>query len=181
MIIDTTTRLTLLSGPEDEPLTLAEAKQFLRIEHNADDEVITRAISAARAAAEEYLRVKLLTQSYNYEFREIAHIVNLPVGPAQSVAQIEAFDADHNGNEVDETRYRLTLDGHGLVFNSIPNGDSFAVEFTVGLVNNAEDIPAPIRQGMLHHIAAMVQGRNGTAALPPQSLHCYQPYRRVRL
>jgi uncharacterized phage protein (predicted DNA packaging) len=35
-----------------EPLSLTEAKQFLRVEHDADDELIAALISAARSAVE---------------------------------------------------------------------------------------------------------------------------------
>lgn len=181
MTTDTTSRLTLLAPPEDEPLTVAEAKAFLRIEHDDEDAVIVAAIAAARASAEEYLRVLLLPQTYSYEFEELTHIVKLPVGPARSVEQFDSYDRNGNATAIDAGKYRLTIDGHGLVLPNIPKGHSFAVEFIAGLVANAEDVPAPIKQGMLHHIAAMLENRHGTTALPAQSVHLYQPYRRVRL
>jgi hypothetical protein len=36
-------------------------------------------------------------------------------------------------------------------------------------------------QGILHHIAVMVEQRDGAAAMPMQAMAYYQPYRRVRL
>lgn len=177
MTIDTTSRLTLMAPPEDDALTLAEAKQFLRIEHDAEDAVISAAIVAARVAAEEYLRIVLLPQTYSYEFTQMAHILPLPVGPAQSIAQIMAFDAQGNATEVAAANYRLSVDGHGVIFPHIPGGESFAIEFTAGL----ETVPAPVRQGLLHHLAAMLEQRAGEVALPAITRQLYQPYRRVRL
>lgn len=177
MNTDPTSRLTLIAPPEEEALTLEQVKQFLRIEHNADDALISVAITAARASAEEYLRVLLLQQTYSYEFTSIAHILPLPVGPAQSVALVSAYDADGNDTEVEAGQYRLTIDGYGVVFPHVPSGKSFAIEFTAGLL----DVPAPVRQGMLHHIAAMIENRAGQIAMPELSRQLYQPYRRVRL
>lgn len=177
MNIDTTSRLALITPAASEALTLAEAKQFLRIEHNAEDAVIAVAIAAARVAAEEYLRVVLLAQTYSYEFTQIAHILPLPVGPAQSIAQIIAYDAEGNGTEIDGTHYRLSVDGHGVIFPHIPGGTSFAMEFTAGL----ETVPAPVRQGMLHHVAAMLEQRGGDMGMPAITRQLYQSYRRVRL
>lgn len=43
-----------LTNPTTEPLTLEEAKAHLRVEVDADDDLITALISAARSAAESY-------------------------------------------------------------------------------------------------------------------------------
>lgn len=177
MTTDTTSRLTLLAPPEDEALTLGEAKQFLRITHDDEDAVIATAIAAARAAAEDYLRITLLPQEFSYEFTQIAHILPLPVGPAQSIAQVIAYDRDGNATELDSNAYRLSVDGHGMVLPHIPLGHSFAIEFTAGLTQ----VPAPVKQGMLHHVAAMFEDRGGEAEMPAIARQLYQPYRRVRL
>ena len=177
MTIDTTSRLVLLAPPEDEALTLAEAKQFLRIEHDAEDAVIAAAIAAARGAAEEYLRLVLLPQTYSYEFTQIAHILPLPVGPAQSIAEMVAYDDAGNATEIDTASYRLSVDGYGVIFPHIPAGESFAIEFTAGM----ESVPAPVRQGLLHHVAAMLEHRGGELGMPAITRQLYQPYRRVRL
>lgn len=66
MTDDRSTALILITPPASEPLTLAEAKVFLRIEHAADDALITRAVAAAREAAEHYLRCALLPQTWEY-------------------------------------------------------------------------------------------------------------------
>ena len=177
MTTDITSRLTLLAPPEDEALTLSEAKQFLRIAHDDEDAIIATAIAAARAAAEAYLRVMLLPQEFSYEFTQIAHILPLPVGPAQSIAEVTVYDRDGNGTAINNSQYRLSVDGHGVVFPHIPSGESFSIEFTAGLTQ----VPAPVKQGMLHHVAVMLEQRGGEVGMPAISRQLYQPYRRVRL
>ena len=119
----------------------------------------------------------LLTQTYRYEFERIAHILPLPVGPAQTVLQMSAYNAVGTATAIDAEQYRLTIDGYGVVFPHIPSGERFAIQFTAGL----SQVPAPVRQGMLHHIAAMIEHRAGQIAMPELSRQLYQPYRRVRL
>lgn len=181
MTMDTTSRLQRVSGPSGEPLSLSDAKAFLRIEHAEDDAVISRAINAAREAAEEQMQRVLLPQSYCYMTGARSCMVVLPVGPAQSVSLVQWMDAQGNATTIENTQYRLTIDGFGLLLNTLPPGVQLAVTYSASSAATAEEVPALVKQGMLHHIAAMLEQRQGTVPLPAQSLACYQPYRRRRL
>jgi uncharacterized phiE125 gp8 family phage protein len=54
----------LLTAPAAEPLSLAEAKAFLRVEHDDDDGVIAALIAGARLYVEGQTRRALLTQTW---------------------------------------------------------------------------------------------------------------------
>jgi uncharacterized phiE125 gp8 family phage protein len=54
----------LIEEPAIEPLTLAEAKSFLRVEHSADDDLIGALIKAARSEVESATRRALITQGW---------------------------------------------------------------------------------------------------------------------
>lgn len=182
MICDPTTRLTLVTLPEDEPVTLVEAKTFLRIEHTADDEAITRAITAAREAAEQYLRIAFLPQEWRFTTAvPTASLLRMPVGPVQNIDVIAVTDSAGEESEVDEDSYRLTLDGYGVIFETLPSGESLAIDLSVSLAPSAEAVPALIKQGILHHVTAMLAQREGFVPLPISSIGCYQPFRRILL
>lgn len=57
--------LKQVTGPAIQPVTLAEAKEFLRITGTADDTLITFLIEAATRKTENYLNRFLITQTYN--------------------------------------------------------------------------------------------------------------------
>jgi uncharacterized phiE125 gp8 family phage protein len=54
----------LLIAPAVEPISLAEAKAFLRVEHDDDDDVIAALIAGARLYVEGQTRRALITQSW---------------------------------------------------------------------------------------------------------------------
>ena len=53
----------LLTAPAAEPLTLDEARAFLRVEYHDDDAVIAALIAGARLHIEAQTRRALITQS----------------------------------------------------------------------------------------------------------------------
>src|ERR1041384_602168 len=54
----------LLAGPTVEPITLGDAKQFLRVQHDDDDDIITALIAGSRIHVETQTRRALITQSW---------------------------------------------------------------------------------------------------------------------
>lgn len=58
--------LQLVTPPAIEPVTLAEAKLFLRLDTTADDALVTSLIAAARRQVEQILARALITQTWNY-------------------------------------------------------------------------------------------------------------------
>jgi uncharacterized phiE125 gp8 family phage protein len=54
----------LIEPPSSEPLSLLEAKNYLRVEHSADDTLIGAMITAARMQVESRTRRALMTQTW---------------------------------------------------------------------------------------------------------------------
>lgn len=57
-------RLDLVTAPSIEPVTLTEAKDFLRVTGSDDDTLITNLIIAARTNAESFTRRAFITQTW---------------------------------------------------------------------------------------------------------------------
>src|SRR5829696_8666709 len=56
----------LLTRPAVEPVTLADAKAYLRVEHSDDDAVISALIAGARSHIEAQTRRALITQTWRF-------------------------------------------------------------------------------------------------------------------
>jgi uncharacterized phiE125 gp8 family phage protein len=179
---DTSSSLRLITPPASEPITLASAKLFLRIEHSADDEPVTRAISAARQAAEQYLKTALLPQTWDYTIANPCGLtVALPYGPASSITSVTLTNELGTATVMNASNYRLSVDGFAVLFTNPQSIEKLTVRYVASSAAVVADIPVTIIQGMLHHISVMMETRDGAAPMPMQSRMCYQPYRRISL
>lgn len=101
--------LTQTSAPASEPVTTAELKSWLRIEHSSDDTDIAALGLAARRLVESYLGRQLVTATWRltldgfpwpggWAYLEVPtlfpdpHTIRLPKAPLQSVTSVEYYD-----------------------------------------------------------------------------------------
>ncbi len=93
----------LLTGPAVEPLSLDEAKTFLRVEHSDDDQVIGALIASARMHVEAQAKIALITQSWRMVFDCWPHHGRIVVrpGPLKALSAVRVYDIDGNPHIVD--------------------------------------------------------------------------------
>lgn len=177
-----TTRLRVVTPPASEPLTLSEAKVFLRIDHDDDNALILRSITAVRSAAEHYLSYALLPQTLEYKIDYPQdYILPLSRGPASSIISVISTDDVGTDTVWVNTNYRISSDGFAILLKQQPYAAVMTVQYNAALSNTASALPPLIRQGMLHHLAVAMEARDGSAAMPAMTLQCYQPFRRISL
>jgi len=146
----------LLAPPTVEPITLAEAKSFLRVAHGDDDGLIAALIAAARAHVETATRRALLAQTWRIVRDAWPAGGRIAVAPAPLIAVTAARVRDDNG------------DAHAI--------DTGAFSFAAGAVPAALafvpwSLPAP---GVADDgIEIDVELGHGTsaAAVPPPLVH----------
>ena len=90
-------RPKIITGPHDEPLTLAEAKAHCRVDDSYSDSLISALIQAARESAELYTERSFVQRSYRLTldaFPQNREAILLPYPPVVGVTQIQYFDTD---------------------------------------------------------------------------------------
>jgi len=99
--------LTTTSAPAVEPVTTAEAKEYLRIDSSDDSQnaILAILIKAARTRVEEYLRRSLITRTYSWEMNgdDMRDRIEIPRPPVQSVTSLTIYDEDSAGVETSYT------------------------------------------------------------------------------
>lgn len=86
-------RLKLITGPTEEPVTLAEAKAHLRIEHNDLDSLITAQITSARLQVESITARALITQTWEQTWDwGFPCTITLDKNPVQSITSVTYID-----------------------------------------------------------------------------------------
>ncbi len=173
--------LDLVTPPASEPLTLAEAKLALRVDGSNEDGYIVSLIKAARNTAEEYLRRSLVTQSWQLQFDNyVPQCVTLPKGPVQSVTFVKTIAQDWSETTVSSTNYRLNAGKENIIFSEAPIGMIVQIKYVTGY-GDSTDVPYQIKQGMLAHIAAMYDNRDGNVDLTQATKDLYAAYKVVKL
>lgn len=160
----------LITGPSEEPVTLAEAKVHLRLEHDDDDAYVSTLITAARQFVEEYLWRAVLPQTWELTISRFPFrgYIELPKGELRSVTSVSYLDSAGvsqpwaaENYEVETTvipgRLRTIYGG------SWPTGvrstwNAAVIRYVVGWENVAA-VPAPVKQAILLLVSQMYEHR----------------------
>lgn len=173
--------LQLIDGPTSEPLTLDEAKLHLRVDGDAEDDLITALIATARAELEFETGRALLTQTWALwlDAWPEGDVLEVPLPPLQSVGAITYFDADDTETELDSGLYfvdtasepgRIALRAGACwpatVLRPI-NG--VCVEFDAGYGDAGADVPAKLLTALKLLIAWLYENRGDGSAQSPET------------
>lgn len=176
--------LTRVTAPASEPATLTEAKLYLRVDNTNEDTLISDLIVAARMVAESWLKRSLINQSWKLAFDYgIPDCVWLPMGPVNAITSVVIVNRDTTTVTIDPSTYWLNAAQNALMLDSMQIGFRIEITYSTGYGASETNVPTPIKQGMLAHIATMYdsRGETGEVALPEQSVALYMPFREVRL
>jgi uncharacterized phiE125 gp8 family phage protein len=183
----------LLSVPLVEPVTLDEAKAYLRVEHDDDDDVIAALIAGARVHVEAQTRRALITQSWRL-IRDAwpgnGHLVVLPA-PLQALTAVRVYRLDGSTQTIDPLAFVVdTASAPGRVsFASgappAPGRPIGGIEFDidVGYGDEPADVPADLRQAIRTLVAHWYENRGiialgeSVAMLPEQVAALLAPSR----
>ncbi|MCH8240719.1 MAG: phage head-tail connector protein [Proteobacteria bacterium] len=105
--------LTVTTPPVTEPVSLADARAHLRVDTKADDALVSAAITAARAYAEDFTHRKLITQTVEIRADGFPAAFRLPVAPVITITSIKYIDTTG-------TLITLAADQYKLVQSTTP-------------------------------------------------------------
>lgn len=170
--------MTLTTPAASDPLTLAEAKLFLRVDGSEEDSLVSDLIVAATQSAENYLRQSLITQSWTLEQQYAPGVsVSLPLGPVQTVSQVSIVLEDVTTVLASDT-YELTADKRALALTQAATADRIVVEYVAGY-GDASAVPGAIKQGILQQLSYLFHHREQGEAYAAQAVQLWQPMREV--
>lgn len=189
-------RPMLIGAPAIEPVSLAEAKSWLREDGGDEDQLIQALIVSARMTLEAHTRRFFVTQSWRLVLdawpssMAETSTLHVPFAPFQSIAAIRVYDANDAPQIVSATSYRAPAADNGarIVFGSPPPlpgrmADGVEIDLVAGYGALAGDTPEPLRRAILMLVAHWRENRGdgGDDALPRTVAHLAAPFRRGRL
>lgn len=158
-----------VTPPQAEPVTLAAAKQYLRIDvadDSFDDEIATF-IAASRAEIEAICGTRLITQQVLLKAESFYDFDHLPIGPVQSIDSVEYLDSEGAEQLLPDTDYELIAGVLNCQIVPIARSiwpvladrpDAVRVTATVGYGDAGTDLPRDLYFVVLRSIRAKFDG-----------------------
>lgn len=170
---------TRISEPGLEPVTLAEVKQFLRIETADENALLSMWISQAREACETFIGRALITQDWRL-VEQARTSLELRPGPVQSIVSV-TYDDGISSRVLTADEYELQSQNglDRIVFDPALGGGEVSVEFRAGYGDDWNAVPLSIRQGLLRLVAHHHRFRDAAdaPALPAAVTALWRPFR----
>jgi len=184
--------ITILAPPASEPVSLAEAKLFLRVDHDAEDNLITLMIIAAREAVEAGCGRALITrrvrESLDIWRRDAVGGAVLGVGPVSNIVAVRLLAANGSESIIDPERYRLdgARDRPRLVFEAglpatLRSAGAVEIDYDAGLADAAQDLPTALRIAVLQVVSTLYETREGATSLPESARALMAQFQPARL
>ncbi len=183
----------LLAGPAEEPVSLAEARAFLRLDGDAEDGLVTTLIAAARLHLEGVTGQALVRQNWRLVLDNWPDdgAVRLPVAPFIELLALRTFDEQDDEHEIDTvavlaepSRLLLPASLFGLVV--LRGRLGIEIDYVAGF-GDAADVPPDLKQALLALVVHWFEHRDavviaGSGAVVPAGFdRLVESYRRVRL
>jgi uncharacterized phiE125 gp8 family phage protein len=171
-------QIELVDMSKDNFIPLKKAKQYLRIEHNIDDEIIEEMLEIAVIAAENYIGLSLKESTWKLIFyNNLPSKIRFKNGPVNKVISVKLYNIREQVNELSENDFYFNKAREELFFKTNHFIEKAEVIYRAGYF----ELPAPIRQGILEHLVKLYDLRGSDQALPLSAKSLYQAYKRVKI
>lgn len=163
--------LVRTAPPATEPVTLAEAKDHLRVDHTEDDAYIATLIQAAREFVEASIDRTLITTPWKMTFDGFPPEIVLARPPASrsvTATVVTYLDADRNTVTLPESDYRVDRDATPAVIRNLygrswpphlTDQNSVTVQWSAGYGDSPDDVPRTVRHAMLMIVGHLYERR----------------------
>ena len=185
----------LITAPASEPVSLADAKAHLRVDHDHEDQLIADTLRAARQHTEFASNSRFLTQAWRQYDNGLGsdRTIQLRVWPVQEIAAVTLFDRDGTPTVLGTDDYRLVR-GHSpaalvvtphIGIEKAANGAE--IDIVAGFGDLGLDVPGTLRRAILLLLAHWYEFRGAIppsqqpVSLPPGFETLVRGYRRVNL
>jgi len=149
----------LVTAPAVDLLSLAEAKEHLRVDHTDEDDLITAYVAAVSSSLEAgfgEIGRALITQTWKLYMPSLpsdGRIV-LPFPPLQSVTSVTYRDTDNAEQTLSASAYRVVAQSESGLIEQVDGAawpstfnraDAVTITFVCGYGDAASDVPEGIR------------------------------------
>lgn len=184
-----------LTPPAQEPVSLTEARMFLRLDQTAEDDLLGTLITAARLMVEAASGRLLVDQTWRIvidRWPESGEI-RLPLSPVGAITAARVYDLLGVAQPVAPDALRLDKAADPPVVRIVAEvpeigraRGAIEIDVVAGFGATAAAVPVLLRQAVLRLAARWFERRGDVVgrdaeALPPEIMALIAPFRRARL
>lgn len=173
----------LLTAPAAEPIGLADAKAFLRLDHDAEDALVSDLIASARAQVEKLTRRVLVAQRWRLDAAvpPDGSAILLKPRPVREVEAVRIRRPSGALETLDEALWTFDWAGERLSFAAaVPPGARVEIDLAVGY-GDPDQAPESLRLAVRRLTADAFERRSGADGPPADVSGLVEPYRDIRL
>lgn len=166
-------------------VTLGEAQAFVRIETGEEEAVVAGLVRTASALCEAFLGQVVVARPFAEVLPARQAWVRLRTAPVRTIENVAAIAADGAELPLAPGEFAIDVDAEGSGWVRLTNGldaSRVKVSGTAGMAMSQNEVPEPIRQGVLRLVGHLFASRDGPGGAPPAAVTAlWRPFRRVRL
>lgn len=157
----------VIDKPDVEPISLSEAKAYLKVDNTVEDTLIATLIQASREYIESQVGRAMITQTIEAVYDDWCIV--LPLSNAQSVTSVKYYDPDGNLQTWDAANYQLEAKGEPCTITkavdivypvlTLPRRDRVEVIYVAGFGDDADDVPSEYKLMMYKVLAEFYEHR----------------------
>ena len=172
----------MLTAPEAEPIGLADAKAYLRLDHDAEDPLVQDLIAAAARQVEKLTRRVLIAQRWRLDVRlPCGEAIPLRPRPVRDVEAVRLRRPDGGFETLPTDAWSFDWAGERLILLRPPPGrGTLEIELACGY-GDPEDVPESLLLAMRRLVADGYERRSPAEGPPADVAALLAPYRDVSL
>lgn len=183
---------SIVTQPSVEPISLTDAKTFLKVDGTSEDALITSLITAARVHFENETWMPLCTQTWklNLDESEVKTYIGISKSPVQSITHIKYFDENEDQQTLSTGSFQTDVlnEPARIKILTMPNiydrMNAMEIQFVCGY-GVAASVPKPIIEALellighwyQHREAAVAAGMGGIREVPLGYDRIINPYK----
>lgn len=167
-------------------VSVDEAKAYLRIESEAEDELLAGLVRTATGLCEGFTGQALIAREVRETIPAQAEWRRLARTPVRAISGVEGLPAEGSAFALPADAYAIDIDANGdgwvRVIRQGTAGRAI-VTYEAGIAAEAAGVPEAVRQGIVRLVAHLFSHRDAADdAGPPAAVAAlWRPWRRMRL
>lgn len=166
--------------PSVSSVSLAEVKEFLRIDHADEDALLAGFVRSATELAEAFTGQKLLARDFTERQPAQPIWLRLSAGPVVSIDGIDA-----SGSALPGAAYETDIDlsGDGWIRVIATTDKYVTVRYRAGMASDWNGIPEALRLGIIRLVSHFYAYRDAAESVgaPAAVAALWRPWRRIRV